>query len=89
MVPAGERATFEVVESELALQVLVHPLGAPALLEDPDDLLPAHAPRQRSEREFRGLLLAVDPLGNEPERIPIGDGDPVVVHGLHAHEAEL
>ena len=59
MVPAGEGAAFGVVESKLALEVLVHPLGALALLEDPDDLFATHSSRQCGEGEFRGLLLAV------------------------------
>src|SRR6266567_1330857 len=88
MVPSGEGAAFEMVESKLALEVLVHPLGAPALLEDPDDLLATHASRQCGEREFRGFLLAVEPLSNEPERLSISNGAPVIVCGLHADEAE-
>ncbi len=39
MVPASKRASFEVVKTELALQVLVDSLRAPALLEQIDDVL--------------------------------------------------
>src|ERR1043165_6707136 len=87
--PACKRSTFEVVESELTLQVFVHALGAPALLEDADGLLATHSSWQRGEDELGGLLLAGHPLGHEPERFSIGYGESVVVHGLHAHEAKL
>ncbi len=39
MMPAWVRATLEVIETELALEVLVHALGPPAFLEGPHDLL--------------------------------------------------
>ena len=34
MVPTGEQAAFEMIESEFALEVFVHALGAPALLQN-------------------------------------------------------
>ena len=50
VMPAWEGPPLEVVEPELALEVLVHPLGAPAFLEEADDLLLAHAPGKRGEQ---------------------------------------
>src|SRR5690349_20510933 len=52
MVPAGEAAAFEVVEAELALELLVNPLCLVPLLDEPHDLLLGHATRQRREREL-------------------------------------
>ena len=82
VMPSWEAAALEVVQAQLALEVLVGAFGAPALLEDPDDLLSTHASWQRGEREFRRLLFTVEPLGNEPERLSVRDGDPVVVDDL-------
>jgi hypothetical protein len=63
VMPAGEGAAFEVVEAEVAFQGFVHALGAPALFEQVDDLLFAHAAWQRREQEFAGLLFVFGPLG--------------------------
>jgi hypothetical protein len=41
VIPAAKRPRFVVVEPELALEVLVDPLGAPALFGDPHELLAA------------------------------------------------
>src|SRR5262245_33718434 len=43
VVPAAEAAAFEVVEAELALEVLVDALGAPSFLEEVDELHEGHA----------------------------------------------
>src|SRR5271154_344398 len=57
VMPAGERAAFEVVQAELSFELLVGALGAPALLHDAHDLLLGHPPRQRREDELRWLRL--------------------------------
>src|SRR6185312_10984760 len=81
-------ASFEVVEPELAFEVFVHSLGSPTLFEDANDFLFAHTPRERGEDELARLRVAVEPLGNEPERLAIGERDSVVVKCLDANEAE-
>src|ERR1700733_11554930 len=86
--PSREGATFEVIEPQFPLEVLVHAFGPPALFEDADDLLVAHASCQRRQDELRGLALAFGPLSDEPERLAIGECDAVVVRRLHAHETE-
>src|SRR5262245_6866132 len=62
MMPSGKRAPFEVVETELSFELFVGALRAPPLLEQTDDLLPAHATRQRRQGEFGRLRLAFGPL---------------------------
>src|SRR5205823_13906342 len=88
MMPSWERAPFEVVEAELALQVFVHALGAPAFLEDIDDLLLAHGARKRREHELRGFCFAVGPFGDEPQRRTLVQIHAVVGDGLDAGEGE-
>ena len=88
MVPAGKGASLEVIEAKLTLEVFVHPLGAPTLLADAHDLLAAHSAGERSEQELRRLVFAVEPLGDEPERLAICERNAVIMGGFHAHEAE-
>src|SRR4051812_47396743 len=52
VMPAREGAALEVVQSELALELFVRALGAPAFLDGAHDLLLRHAPRQRREDEL-------------------------------------
>ncbi len=66
VVPAAETPSFEVVEAELALQVLVDALGAPALHDDADELSLGDVFGQGREEVVSGLLLAVAPLDEEP-----------------------
>ena len=40
MVPTAEGAALVVVQPKLSLGVLVHPFGAPPLLDSPDELAP-------------------------------------------------
>lgn len=49
MVPAGERAALEVVEPELALELLVSALGLPTLLDGANDLPLAQSPAKRRQ----------------------------------------
>ena len=42
VMPSGKGASFKVVQSELALEILIHPFGAPTFFENSDDLLLAH-----------------------------------------------
>src|SRR3989442_7870429 len=58
VVPALKRAAFEVVEPELALEIFVHSLGAPALLDDSNDFFFRHPSAQRGEDELGRLLFA-------------------------------
>src|SRR5262249_17979797 len=71
VMPSGERATLEVIESELALEVFVGALGSPALHHDADDLLLSLASREGGEHELRGSLFALGPLDHEPHRLAI------------------
>ena len=89
VIPAGVGAALVVIETELGLQFRVGLLGAPSLLDGARDLLLAHAPRQRRERELRRLFFVVWPLDHEPHRIAIGRGRAVVVSDDDAAEAEL
>lgn len=88
MVPARERAAFEVVEPELALELLIRALGAPSFLDDANDLLLAHAAGHRREDELRRLILAIGPLDHEPHRLAVTGVGTVVVGDLDASERE-
>ena len=66
MMPSRERASLEMVESEFSLEFLVGLFGAPALLEDTNDLLLAHATRQRRQSKFGRLRLTARPLRDKP-----------------------
>jgi hypothetical protein len=46
MMPAREASTFEVVETEFALEILVGAFSSPSLHDDADELLLGHARRQ-------------------------------------------
>jgi hypothetical protein len=56
MVPPPEAATLEVVKAKLALEVLVHPLGSPALFDDTYGLL-AREPNAGLFREPEDVML--------------------------------
>ena len=69
VMPAWKGTSLEVVETKLALEFLVGALGAPTFLDDPDDLLFAHAPWQCGEHELRRFVL---PLGVDPTVVTPG-----------------
>lgn len=83
-VPARERAAFEVVEPELALEIFVPAFGAPSFLENANDLLFGHAPRQGRERELGRPRFARGPLDDEPGGVVVGGHGAVVMRDLHA-----
>ena len=80
MVPAEEGATFEVIETELALHILVDALGAPALLDETDEALPTLAPRREIEEMKLGRLgLAVLPFHEQTNVLAYRRVDAIVV----------
>ncbi len=87
VVPAGPPSALEVVEAELTLEVLVHALGPPPLLNQPHERLLADL-AQRHQEELGGLLFAVGPLGDEPLDRPRRRVGAVVVRGDDASEDE-
>ncbi len=89
VVPTREGAPFVVVESELAFELFVRALGAPSLLDRACDLLLAHPPRQRRERELRRATLFFGPLDDEPQRFPIFRRGAVVVGDDDAAKGEF
>ena len=70
VVPAYERASFVVVQAELALEVLVGPLDAPAALERVHHLLERGLHRHRAEHKLGGCRLAFGPFDEQPLRLP-------------------
>src|SRR5579859_770303 len=86
--PSGEGASFEVVESELSLELLIAALGLPTLLDDADDLFLAHATPQTREEEFRRFALSLWPFDDEPDRLAQLRLAAVVVRGLDSAEDE-
>src|SRR5205814_8447754 len=67
VMPARKEASLEMVEAQLSFQVLVHALGAPAFLDEADELLLAQGVRQGGEVEMGGLNLVVAPFGRSEE----------------------
>src|SRR5579863_7009442 len=59
VIPAAEGSTFVVVQPQLALEILVHALGTPALLRGPHQLFSARRLAHPRERVVRRGLLAV------------------------------
>ena len=73
VVPTGESTAFVVVEAELAFEILVNPLGTPALHDQAYELLAGHLVRERAEEVVRGLRFSVAPLDQEPDRLAAFD----------------
>src|ERR1700759_2886207 len=65
VVPASETAALEVIQSQFALEVLVHTLGTPALLEKVHELYEGHA-LVGGKVEVAGLVVIVAPFTKEP-----------------------
>ena len=86
VMPAEETSSLEVVEPELALHLLVDPLGAVALLEQTHELLFAHLATERGEREFRRFNFAIRPLDDEPDGFTLCGLSSVIVCDLHPAE---
>ena len=72
VVPAWEAPSLEVVDAELALQVLVDTLGPPSLHDDPDEFPLVDVLGQGRKEVVGRLLLAVAPLNEEPLGIGLG-----------------
>ena len=66
VMPATKGAPFVVIEPELALEVFVHALGAPAFLRDAYEMLSARRPAHARERVVRRRLFVVRPLDQQP-----------------------
>ena len=63
VMPSGERAPLEMIETELGLEVLILLLDRPALMRQADDLDQRRRRRQIDEIEFgawRGADIALD-----------------------------
>src|SRR5580658_2917175 len=88
MVPAGEGATFEVVQAEFPLEFLVGPFRAPAFLDDAHDLLLRHTSPKGREDELVGLRLAFGPFDHEPEWLTVARVRAVVLRDLDAAKCE-
>src|SRR5580658_26589 len=88
VIPADEAAPFVVVEAQLALQLLVRPLGLPPLFDGAHDLLLGHATAQVGEEELARSALAFRPFDDEPHGLAQRWLAAVVVGGLDASENE-
>src|SRR5260221_841701 len=74
MMPPFEAATFEVIESELALQLLVNALGLPTLFDRANDLLLGHAMSELREIELRRFCIVFEPFDDDPDRLQLPAG---------------
>ncbi len=88
MVPAGERAAFEMIESQLSLEIFIHALGPPAFFAETHDLLFAHSAAERGEQELARCDVAIEPFGDQPERLVFRERRAVILGNLDASEAE-
>src|SRR5438552_18704105 len=66
VVPAGIAASFVVVQSQFALEILVEPFGAVALLDDAHKALAGGLAGQRREEVIGRLQLVARPLDQKP-----------------------
>src|SRR5262245_21296523 len=89
VVPADEGAALEVVQAELALELLVHALSLPAVLNDPNDLLSGHPARETGEEEFRRLVLTLWPFEYQPHWLPFLWVRSVVAGNLYPAKTEI
>src|ERR1700760_760388 len=87
VMPAAEPAALEVIESELAFEILVHALGAPALLDQVHELDERHA-LVGGEMEVERLVFIVAPLTNQPPAIAATRFITVVPRREDAEEGE-
>src|SRR5262245_59808231 len=88
VMPAAERSSLEVVEPQLALHVLVHALGAPALFEKIDDVRAWQVGRHGREMKAPRLGLVVTPLADEPHVLALRWIGAVVMRRHDALERE-
>ena len=87
VVPASETAALEVIQSEFALEILVHALGTPALLDQLHELHEGHA-LVGGEVEVDGLVFIVAPFTNEPHPIAATRFTTIVCRRDDAQEGE-
>lgn len=72
VVEAAPPATFEVVEAELALHLLVVALDSPTKLREVHEPLQRGLGRQVRQIQLAGLLLATRPLAEKPHVVTRG-----------------
>jgi hypothetical protein len=82
VVPAGEGAAFEVIQSEFALEIFVHTLGPPEFFAEAHNLFAAHSATERSQEELTGRVLAIEPFGDQPEWLVCGERRTVILGTL-------
>ena len=81
VIPPAIRPPFVVIEPELALEVLVDTLGAPALLGDAHELLAARLSVHSRERVVRRSDFAVRPFDEQPMQPAVGVARVHLDHG--------
>ncbi len=86
--PSLKATPLEMVETELPFEVLVHPLGAPAKLDDPDQLLARDLRRHRREVVLGRRRLIIFPFHDQPHVLAYRRIDSVVVERNDATEGE-
>jgi hypothetical protein len=64
MVSAWIGTTFEVVEADFTIQVVIRALNARAALEQAYDMRLSHPGRQSAEPELTGARISLGPLGD-------------------------
>lgn len=88
MMESSPGAPFEVIEADLAFEVLVVSLDPPAPLHEPHQLAKRGTLRQRAEPELAGPLLPCGPLAQQPLFGPGRTTLAVVVRASHADRRE-
>ena len=88
VMPAGKSSTFVVVQAELALEILVGALDAPAIFYRSYESAQRGLARQRREIELRGCGLTVGPFDDEPDILALGRDDAVIMEGNDAQAGE-
>src|ERR1019366_3817595 len=88
MVPAAEGAPLVMVQSQLALGILVHAFGAPPLLDSPNELTPGHRRGQRGCGEVSRGLLAVGPFHDPPDNLAPRGAHQIILREHNALDGE-
>ena len=84
VMPASIAPTFEVVEAELPLHVLIRAFCAPALLDVKYEHFDREVLGKRGEVKLAGGILAVLPLHEQPQRLSVGTLDTFIRDRQHA-----
>jgi len=84
MIPADVVASLEVVEAQLALEILVVAFDAPTPLDEGDEIGERRVGREVGHPVLRGPVVPLGPFGNQPQFGLVSEGRTIVFGQAHA-----